>query len=71
MYTIGDKVQLKGLDRCEAHNGYLVYLDPPLDIEGTVVAISNFVDKRVCIQFPIEFQKHTIWKYEFDLPPKE
>jgi hypothetical protein len=69
-YNIGEKIQLKGVDRCNAHNGYDVYLDPPLDIDGTIVAVANFIDRRVCIEFPINHQKHTVWKYEFDLPAK-
>lgn len=71
MYNIGDKIQLSGIDRCQAENGYDVDLNPPLNIDGTVVQVANFIDRRICIQFLIKFQKHTVWKYEFDLPPNE
>ncbi len=71
MYNIGDKIQLENVDRCDAENGYIVYLDPPITIDGKVVAIANFIDRRVCIEFLIKHQKHTVWKYEFDLPSKE
>lgn len=71
MYNIGTKIQLSDVNRCQAENGYDVYLDPPIDIDGTVVQIANFVDKRVCIEFFIKYQKHTVWKYEFELPPNE
>lgn len=69
MYKIGDKLILKEIDRCVSPRGFDIYIDPPmLNVEGTVVYISTFVDKRICVEFVRDFQKHTIWKYEFDLP---
>lgn len=69
-YNIGDSIKLNGVDRCQAHNGYDVYLDSPLDVDGKIVAIANFIDKRICVEFLINYQKHTVWKYEFDIPAK-
>lgn len=70
-YKIGDKIQLEGVDMCLSPTGAHMYLDPPIEsVEGTVVQVANFIDRRLCIEFPIKFQKHTVWKYEFDLPAK-
>lgn len=70
MYNIGDKVYLKDIDRCLSPVNSFMYLDPPIDVEGTIKEMARFVDKQVCIEFDINFQKHTIWKYEFELPIK-
>lgn len=70
MYNIGDSIRLKDVNCCLSSTGAHMYLDPPIDIEGVVTVTSNFVNKRVCIEFLHNFQKHTVWKYEFDLPAK-
>ena len=61
---IGDKVKLKELARCLSPIGAYTYIDPPIDVEGMVIQTAEFVNKRVCIEFLINFQKHTVWKYE-------
>jgi hypothetical protein len=71
MYNMGDKVILKEIDRCHSPIGCDTYIDPPMtNVEGTIVNLATFIDKRVCVEFIRNFQKHTVWKYEFDLPPK-
>lgn len=68
MYKMGDKIVLKEVDRCLSPTGFDIYIDPPMtNVEGTVVYLSTFIDKRICVEFVRNFQKHTIWKYEFDV----
>lgn len=65
---IGDKVIVPHVHRCHTFSGYIEYVDPELtDVEGVVVAVADFVFRKVCVEFKRSFQPYTVWKDEQDV----
>jgi hypothetical protein len=66
--NIGEKVSLKGVTRGFSRSGTAVSYDPPIDVEGVVVNVADFIDKRICVEFTNGHEKQTKWLYVFELP---
>jgi hypothetical protein len=59
---LGDMVRCTMVDRALTFTGKPWQFDPPLTIEGPVVARSEFLFERVCGSFTHEGEEYTVWK---------